>query len=73
MARTACLVCLVSTVSVCCQKKTLEKQALVVAQNKADKPSRQIGLQSCQADKAVRPACFVLCPLLTFLFFEGDV
>jgi hypothetical protein len=66
MARTASLVCLVSIISVY-HKKTLEKQAQVVGtkqSRQAIKADRLLRLSGCQADKAVRPACFVMGLLL---------
>ncbi len=72
MAHTCCLVVKVSYVSGH-HKNTFKKQALVAGTNKAGWLSSQTGLKGlkgCWAEKAVRPACFVLCPLLAPLFFD---
>jgi hypothetical protein len=50
------------------EKKNIEK-----ASTSSGHKTKQAGHQGCQADKAVRLACFVLCLLLAPLFFEVDV
>jgi hypothetical protein len=70
MARTTCLICLVSAVCVC-HIKTLEKQALVAGTKQSRQAVKATVLQGCQADKAVRLAYFA--PQQAPLFFEVDV
>jgi hypothetical protein len=67
MARSVKLVILMAAI-----ENHLKSRHYWLAQNNAGWQSRQTGLQGCQDDKAVRPACYVWCLLLAPLFFEVD-
>ncbi len=69
MVRVTCLVGKVSG----CHKKSLEKQALEAGTKQRRPAGKADRLQGCKAGKAVRPDCFVLCPLIAPLFFGAGV